>query len=118
MVAEYRAAMAEHVAEPAWKCLVARLTEGVTGVRASSGSGTRWRPRRTGPSAGCTRRSGLLELNYTNLWLGQRLGTRMTTYTPADERTAERLRELAGLPSPHQVRCQAVASAVASAAAS
>src|SRR5262249_34843767 len=26
MVAEYRAAMAEHVAEPAWKCLVARLT--------------------------------------------------------------------------------------------
>ena len=27
MVAEYRAAMAEHVAEPAWKCLVSRLTK-------------------------------------------------------------------------------------------
>jgi len=27
MVAEYRAAMAEHVAEPAWKCLVSRLSE-------------------------------------------------------------------------------------------
>jgi hypothetical protein len=28
------------------------------------------------------------------LWLGQRLGTRMTTYSPADEQTADRLREL------------------------
>jgi hypothetical protein len=37
---------------------------------------------------------GLLKLNYTHLWLGQRLGTRMTTYTPADEQTAERLRAL------------------------
>jgi hypothetical protein len=27
MVAEYRAAMAGHVAEPAWKCLVTRLAE-------------------------------------------------------------------------------------------
>jgi len=37
---------------------------------------------------------GLLKLNYTHLWLGQRLGTRMTTYTPADQQTAERLRAL------------------------
>ncbi len=37
---------------------------------------------------------GLLKLNYTHLWLGQRLGTRMTTYTPADEQTDARLREL------------------------
>jgi hypothetical protein len=29
VVAEYRAAMAEHVAEPAWKCLVSRLTKAV-----------------------------------------------------------------------------------------
>ncbi|HEY7325411.1 MAG TPA: helix-turn-helix transcriptional regulator, partial [Streptosporangiaceae bacterium] len=27
MVAEYRAAMAEHLAEPAWKCLVSRLSD-------------------------------------------------------------------------------------------
>jgi hypothetical protein len=37
---------------------------------------------------------GLLKLNYTHLWLGQRLGTRMTTYTPADGQTRERLLEL------------------------
>jgi hypothetical protein len=37
---------------------------------------------------------GLLRLNYTHLWLGQRLGTRMVTYTPADEETGARLREL------------------------
>jgi hypothetical protein len=37
---------------------------------------------------------GLLRLNYTNLWLGQRLGTRIVTFTPADERTRERLETL------------------------
>jgi len=34
----------------------------------------------------------------------------MAPYTPADERTAERLRELAQLPSPHQIRCEGRAS--------
>ena len=37
---------------------------------------------------------GLLKLDYTYLWLGQRLGTRMTTYTPADEVSAAKLRQL------------------------
>jgi hypothetical protein len=36
-------------------------------------------------------RVGLLRLDYTNLWFGQRLGTRMVTYTPADEQTQVRL---------------------------
>jgi hypothetical protein len=38
------------------------------------------------------------------LWLGQRLGTRMTTYSPADEQTAARL---------HDLHARAVASAAA-----
>jgi hypothetical protein len=34
---------------------------------------------------------GPLRLNYTNLWLSQRVGTRLVTYTPADERTTTAL---------------------------
>jgi len=93
MVAEYRAAMAEHVAEPAWKCLVSRLT------KASPEFAEIWERHEVASPENLTKRflhpeAGLLKLNYTHLWLGQRLGTRMTTYTPADEQTDERLREL------------------------
>jgi transcriptional regulator with XRE-family HTH domain len=109
MVAEYRAAMAEHVSEPAWKCLVSRL------LKASPEFAELWERHEVAAPENRTKRwlhpqVGLLELNYTNLWLGQRLGTRITTYTPADERTAERLRELSALPSPHQVRCEGAAA--------
>jgi hypothetical protein len=93
MVAEYRAAMAEHVAEPAWKCLVARLT------KASPEFAELWERHEVASPENLTKRFlhpevGLLKLNYTHLWLGQRLGTKMTTYTPADDQTAARLREL------------------------
>jgi MmyB-like transcription regulator ligand binding domain/Helix-turn-helix domain len=96
MVAEYRAAMAEHVAEPAWKCLVSRLTQ------ASPEFAELWQRHEVASPENLTKRFlhpevGLLKLNYTHLWLGQRLGTRMTTYTPADEQTEARLRELHGL---------------------
>jgi hypothetical protein len=93
MVAEYRAAMAEHVAEPAWKCLVSRL------LKASPEFAELWERHEVASPENLTKRYlhpevGLLKLNYTHLWLGQRLGTRMTTYTPADEQSAARLREL------------------------
>jgi transcriptional regulator with XRE-family HTH domain len=93
MVAEYRAAMAEHLDEPAWKTLVARLHRAapefaavwerhdVVGIESR-------RKRALHPTA------GLLTLDYTNLWLGQRLGTRIVAFTPADERTRERLESL------------------------
>ena len=90
MVAEYRAAMARHLDEPAWKALVARLH------RASPEFTAFWerhdvqgvesrRKRALHPTA------GLLTVEYTNLWLGQRLGTRIVAFTPADERTRTRL---------------------------
>jgi transcriptional regulator with XRE-family HTH domain len=93
MVAEYRAAMAEHVAEPAWKCLVSRLT------KASPEFTELWDRHEVASPENLTKRYlhpevGLLKLNYTHLWLGQRLGTRMTTYTPADEETDAKLRAL------------------------
>ncbi len=93
VVAEYRAAMAEHVAEPAWKCLVSRLT------KASPEFAELWERHEVASPENLTKRYlhpevGLLNLNYTHLWLGQRLGTRMTTYTPADEQTDAKLRNL------------------------
>jgi transcriptional regulator with XRE-family HTH domain len=93
LVAEYRAAMAEHLDEPAWKTLVARLQH------ASPEFSTFWdrhdvqlvesrMKRARHPTA------GLLTLVYTHLWLGQRLGTRITAFTPADERTRRKLEAL------------------------
>jgi MmyB-like transcription regulator ligand binding domain/Helix-turn-helix domain len=90
MVAEFRAAMAEHVGEPAWKCLVNRLS------KASSEFADLWERHDIAAPENRTKRFlhpevGLLRLDFTNLWLGQRLGTRMIAYTPADEQTRARL---------------------------
>ena len=93
MVAQYRAAMAEHVAEPAWKCLVKRL-EAVSPeftavwerheVRGPEGYRKRFRQPQV----------GLLRLDYTSLWLGPTLGSRMITYIPVDDESARRLERL------------------------
>jgi transcriptional regulator with XRE-family HTH domain len=93
MVAEYRAAMAQHLDEPAWKALVARLHH------ASPEFTAMWERHDVQTSEGRVKRAlhptaGLLTLEYTNLWLGQRLGTRIVAYTPADDRTRTRLEAL------------------------
>ena len=93
MVAQYRAAMAEHVAEPAWKNLIARLQ------RASLEFAEMWaRHDVRGPENAVKRiqhpTAGLLRLEYTYLWLDPGLGTRIVSYTPADARTAARLESL------------------------
>ena len=93
MVANYRAAMAEHVAEPAWKSLVARLH------RASPEFTSVWERHDVQAPESRVKRIqhptvGLLRLDYTYLWLGQRLGTRIVSYTPADEQTRKRLESL------------------------
>jgi transcriptional regulator with XRE-family HTH domain len=90
MVAEYRAAMAEHLDEPAWKTLVARLQ------RASNEFAGFWERHDVQGTESRTKRArhptaGVLSLDYTNLWLGQRLGTRIVAFSPADERTRSRL---------------------------
>jgi transcriptional regulator with XRE-family HTH domain len=93
MVAQYRAAMAEHVAEPAWKGLIARLH------RASPEFAEVWARHDVQPPENRVKRIrhpvvGLLSFDFTYLWLDQRLGTRIITYTPVDERTRRRLDEL------------------------
>jgi hypothetical protein len=98
MVAEFRSAMAEHVAEPAWKCLVSRLSA------ASAEFVELWERHDVAAPQNRTKRFlhpdvGLLRLDYTNLWLGQRLGTRLITYTPADDDTDARLLQLQRVPA-------------------
>jgi transcriptional regulator with XRE-family HTH domain len=93
LVAEYRAAMAQHLDEPAWKTLVARLH------RASPEFTAVWERHDVQGAESRTKRAmhpmvGLLSLDYTNLWLGQRLGTRIVAFTPADDRTRRRLEAL------------------------
>jgi transcriptional regulator with XRE-family HTH domain len=93
MVAEFRAAMAEHLDEPGWKTLVARL-------HAASPEFTAfWERHDVQGVESRTKRArhpavGLLSLDYTNLWLGQGLGTRIVAFSPADERTRRKLESL------------------------
>jgi transcriptional regulator with XRE-family HTH domain len=93
MVASFRGAMAEHIAEPAWKNLVARLH------RSSPEFPAVWARHDVEAPEGRVKRlqhptAGLLRLDFTYLWLDRRLGTRIVTYTPADDRTQRRLDEL------------------------
>ncbi|MBV2153891.1 helix-turn-helix transcriptional regulator [Kitasatospora sp. SUK 42] len=86
MVARFRSAMADHSAEPAWKALLARLR------KASPDFEEVWQRHEVmWPGNGIKRFQvpgvGLLRCEYTNFWLGPRLGTRMISYTPLDEET-------------------------------
>jgi transcriptional regulator with XRE-family HTH domain len=83
MVGQYRSAMADHVGEPAWKCMVKRLQE------ASPEFAELWQRHDVNAPENLTKRFrhpelGLMHFSYTNLWLSQRIGVRMLTYTPND----------------------------------
>ena len=86
MVAQYRAAMADHVGEPVWKCRVKRLQE------ASPEFAALWQRHDIAAPENLTKRFdhpelGRLQFCYTNLWLSPRTGVRMVSYTPADPET-------------------------------
>ncbi|NGN65195.1 helix-turn-helix domain-containing protein [Streptomyces sp. A7024] len=93
MAAKFRATMAEHLAEAPWKALVKRLQE------ASPEFCEFWERHDVLQPENHTKRYlnprvGLLTMDFTQLWLGPRQGPKLTTYTPADEATEGRLREL------------------------
>jgi transcriptional regulator with XRE-family HTH domain len=93
LVAEYRALMAEHLDDAPWKSLVARLHAASPEFTAfwerHDVQGVESRTKRAmHPTA------GLLLLDYTNLWFGQRHGTRIIAFSPADDRTRRRLETL------------------------
>jgi hypothetical protein len=93
LVAEYRALMAEHLDDPAWKTLVARLH------RASPEFTALWERHDVQGLESRTKRAlhptaGLLLLDYTNLWLNPSLGVRIIAFSPSDDRTRRRLERL------------------------
>lgn len=81
MAAKFRASMAGHLAEPAWKVVLTRLPSASPEFREA------W-DRHEVVSARSKRkqirdaRVGLLTLDHTDLWLGPDTGPRMVTYVP------------------------------------
>ncbi|HEY0806592.1 MAG TPA: helix-turn-helix transcriptional regulator, partial [Pseudonocardiaceae bacterium] len=71
LVGQFRAAMAQHVAEPGWKCLVKRLRQ------ESAEFDRMWSEHEIKAPENLTKRFltpevGLLLLDYTHLWFGRR----------------------------------------------
>lgn len=92
LVAQLRAAMAEHVADPAFKCLVRRLRESSPEFREL------WDRHEVAEPENARKRLlhldyGLLQFNYMNTWLAPRAGLRLVTYVPADDATVEATKE-------------------------
>ncbi|MBY8887861.1 helix-turn-helix transcriptional regulator [Streptomyces sp. PTM05] len=91
--AQFRAAMAEHVAEPVWKLQVKRLQQASEEFREVWSEHEVVRPSST-TKRFLNKRFGLLNMVHSSMWLGQRSGSRMVVYTPLDEETRERLDRL------------------------
>lgn len=93
MAARFRAAMAGHLAEPAWKMLLKRL-------RAESPDFCEAWDRhevvahRSKRKEFLNRHVGRVVVDHTDLWLSPEAGPRMVTYVPADEESRERLEKL------------------------
>ncbi|MEU7605362.1 helix-turn-helix transcriptional regulator [Streptomyces sp. NPDC041003] len=93
MAAKFRASMAEHLTEPAWNALLARL-EG-----ASAEFREVWaRHEVVGQSSKAkyirNAHVGLLHVEHSTLWLGPGTGPRLVSYVPLDGETRERLEQL------------------------
>ncbi|GHB34132.1 DNA-binding protein [Streptomyces viridiviolaceus] len=93
MAARFRAMMAGHLAEPAWKTLLQRLRAESSDFRAA------WDrhevvAHRTKRKEFLNRHVGRITVDHTDLWLGPEPGPRMVTYVPADDTSRERLERL------------------------
>jgi transcriptional regulator with XRE-family HTH domain len=97
MVAQLRGAMAEHIADPAWKCLVRRLQEESAEFREL------WDRHEVAEPENARKRLlhrdlGLLQFNFLNTWLAPRAGLRLVSYIPADDPTREAVSRFDDLP--------------------
>ncbi|MCW8118883.1 MULTISPECIES: helix-turn-helix transcriptional regulator [Streptomyces violaceoruber group] len=93
MAARFRATMAGHLAEPAWKMLLKRLRTQSPAFREA------WERHEVVAHRGkrkefLNRHVGRIRVDHTDLWLGPEPGPRMVTYAPADEDSRERLERL------------------------
>uniref|UniRef100_A0AAU2VVD1 Helix-turn-helix domain-containing protein n=1 Tax=Streptomyces sp. NBC_00008 TaxID=2903610 RepID=A0AAU2VVD1_9ACTN len=96
LTAKFRAAMAEHLAEPSWKALLKRLETASPEFRQT------WARHEVVSSGGRSKifrnaHVGLLRVETSDLWLGPSAGPRLVTYVPRDEETRERLQRLQAL---------------------
>ncbi|GFE17066.1 DNA-binding protein [Streptomyces glebosus] len=98
MAAKFRASMAEHLAEPAWKALVARLMEASPEFREIWAQHEVLRPV-SAVKVFRHPRVGPLQLTATSLWTGPNPGPKLLYYTPVDEMSRERLEQLAAEPA-------------------
>jgi MmyB-like transcription regulator ligand binding domain len=94
LVAQYRLAMADHVGEPAWRELIARLSD------VSADFARVWDEHEVlGPENKTklvmNERVGLLRLDSAHYWLGPRPGARLIVYTLAGSDSRDRLEKLA-----------------------
>ncbi|MFM9369649.1 helix-turn-helix transcriptional regulator [Streptomyces sp. Da 82-17] len=96
MAGKFRAAMAGHLAEPAWKTLLKRLQTTSAEFREI------WERHDVVATTDKTKRFlnsrvGQLNLSHTSLWLGPSQGPRLVTYVPVDEESRARLEKLRAL---------------------
>jgi len=92
LVATFRASMAKHLGEPAWKCFLSRMLELPEFAEV-------WERHEIRPIQRMSKRIfspsvGLLHMETTSLWLAESVGIRMVTYTPTDDETRARLDDL------------------------
>lgn len=98
MIAQFRVSMASHLTDSRWKCLVRRLQA------ESLDFAEMWDRHDVMPVENKTKRFdhpvyGSMAFAYTNLWFGPRQETRLTTYTPEDDETWAKIRQIhASLP--------------------
>ncbi|MDQ0713243.1 transcriptional regulator with XRE-family HTH domain [Streptomyces luteogriseus] len=93
MAARFRATMAGHLTEPAWKMLLDRLHKESPAFR------TAWDrhevvSHRSKRKEFRNRHVGRITVDHTDLWLTPGTGPRIVTYVPADEESRERLERL------------------------
>jgi transcriptional regulator with XRE-family HTH domain len=98
-VAQYRALLADHMSEPAWRSMVKRLQN------VSPEFCELWDMHHVAATENVVKQFlhpdlGLLRFKATSMWLDQRLANRMIVYTPADQATETAHRLLAGV-RPH-----------------
>jgi transcriptional regulator with XRE-family HTH domain len=113
MVAKFRAAMAEHLAEPAWRRLHDRLME-LPEFRGL------WDRHEVVAVSDSTKHIdnphvGYLKLLNTSMWLAPQAGARLVAYVPEDEQTRGRLERLVLIAGPD--RAAAAGGALVAAAA-
>ncbi|MDQ1019635.1 MmyB family transcriptional regulator [Streptomyces afghaniensis] len=93
MAARFRAAMAGHLAEPAWTMLLKRLRAESPAFRAA------WDrhevvAHRTKRKEFLNRHVGRITVDHTDFWLTPGTGPRIVTYVPADQESRERMEQL------------------------